>query len=401
MTTHSILAPSAAHRWSRCPASIQMEEDYPDNPSVYAAEGSVFHDIVAECLDQDEDDIIGVLPEDYIGETRNQEGFDIEVDSSMVKFAKQALDYAQALMHGETYIERRVDLSPWLPDDADGNAQGGTLDLGVIQDDMVVICDWKYGLGVPVSPVQNEQLILYALGFWSQYVRGRYDNITHFRLVVFQPRNASGGGVWDCTLGDLLEAGERLSAQAAKTYQVEPPIQAGPIQCQFCAAKPDCNEYHRYNLEQMSLLFEDLTEEEVKLPDTEGMTLERLSVVASHTKMIRKWLDLVNDKVYQSYFEGKDTPGVKVVPGNRGARTWADPDGASQLLVRTVGESKAYNQKLISPAQAEGMLSTRDWQDAQELITRAEPKPILVSEDDPREGMKPAISLFDDETEQD
>ena len=47
---HALLAPSAAHRWLMCPASVPFGLQFPDGEtSVYAEEGTLAH-AAAECI---------------------------------------------------------------------------------------------------------------------------------------------------------------------------------------------------------------------------------------------------------------------------------------------------------------------------------------------------------------
>ena len=41
--THSLLSPSSAHRWLNCPPSARMCEQFPEETSIYAEEGTTAH----------------------------------------------------------------------------------------------------------------------------------------------------------------------------------------------------------------------------------------------------------------------------------------------------------------------------------------------------------------------
>ena len=109
-------------------------------------------------------------------------------------------------------VERQVGLDPWLP------GQFGTLDVGIINDAKreAVIWDWKWGAGVPVSPVKNPQLMLYALGFWNDFILPglEYD----FRLIIEQPRIPGGGGEWVLSHDELMLFGAKVH-EAGQAYR--------------------------------------------------------------------------------------------------------------------------------------------------------------------------------------
>ena len=50
MTLHSRFGASAAHRWMRCPGSIQASEGLPNVSSEFAAEGTLLHGVAEDIL---------------------------------------------------------------------------------------------------------------------------------------------------------------------------------------------------------------------------------------------------------------------------------------------------------------------------------------------------------------
>lgn len=368
-----------------CPGSVREESAYPDEATPWAAEGTVFHEIVAECLE------LGFEPHDFVGQVRKQEGFDIEVTAGMADFAVAGLDRLRELPC-ELFIERRVHLDKWMP------GESGTLDVGMITPEWIGVWDWKYGQGVPVSPDRNKQLMLYALGFWENIARHKTD-AREFRLFIEQPRIAGAGGEWRCDLDDLLAFGEEARARAEATKDPEAPLHAGEKACQFCKHRPNCDEYARFNLDLMMLKFEDLGP---TLPEFDGMTAERRAYVARHAGMFRKWLDDLHARVLSDALSGEPTPGLKAVPGRGGPRQWADMAEAEKILRRALGVKGAYEPpKPLSPTQAEKKVTTRMWNKLRPLVTQSEAKPILVDEADKREAIRPVTDLFNDYDETD
>ena len=79
---HSALGASSAHRWMACPGSVRLGKERGASTSRSgraAAEGSVAHDIAAECLLLDRE------AWEYIGETRSHDGWDFVVDQEMAE----------------------------------------------------------------------------------------------------------------------------------------------------------------------------------------------------------------------------------------------------------------------------------------------------------------------------
>lgn len=370
-----------------CPGSVEAEAKYPDTPSVHAAEGTVMHEIAALCLELD------LEPYAFVGEAWAADGFRVEIDRTMADHIVPGLDYIRE-QGAQIYVEHRVDLTgpeddPWLPGEA------GTLDVGFVHPDRITIWDWKFGRGVPVSPDHNRQMMLYALGFWWEVARHLTD-ATDFRLHIEQPRIPGAGGQWDCTLSDLLAFAEEAKEAAAATRRPDAPRRASLEACMFCKAKDDCREYQQFNLEIVSTKFDDLDAEgPPELPDPEGLTPERRSYIARHAGMFEAFLRGVKATVLAHALAGEPTPGLKAVLGNRGPRTWGDPEKAEQELVRMLGPRKAYEQKILSPTQAEKELGTRQWKKMQKMIVRSAAQPVLVPEGDRREALEAVTSKFD------
>lgn len=369
----------------QCPGSVREEAAYPDDPSPWAAEGTAFHEIVADCLE------FGFEPHDFVGQVLSIDGFEIEVSQDMADFAVRGLDYLREL-DGDLFVEKRVHLDRWMP------GESGTLDVGLITaDGTIIIWDWKYGQGVPVHPERNKQLMLYALGFWDEIARHR-TKATRFKLMIEQPRIPGAGGVWETTLDELLAFAAEAAEAAEATRDPEAPLSAGADACQFCKHRPNCDEFARFNLDLMNKLFDDLDSEDApELPEQDGMTAGRRSYVVAHASMVRKWLDDLYARVMNDALAGNPTPGLKAVPGRGGARTWKDASEAESVLRRALGVKGAYEPpKILSPTQAEKKVSTRMWNKLRTLVTQSEPKPILVPETDRREAIRPVVELFDD-----
>lgn len=182
---HARLGPSAASRWLRCPGSVNFLADIEDEAGEAAAEGSILHGFCEDCLREDREAY------DFVGESRKHDGHELELTEELADMIQDGLDEIDRIP-GKLYVEHRVDLGRWMP------GQFGTLDVGIINRRRIHIWDWKWGF-LPVSPVENEQLMLYALGFWDNIVR-HVSDVRDFRLHIFQPRAPGGGGQWDVTL---------------------------------------------------------------------------------------------------------------------------------------------------------------------------------------------------------
>lgn len=392
---HARLGASSAHRWLRCPGSVRMSDDIKeDRSSEFAAEGTVAHHVRELCI------AFGFEPEEFIGDELGADGFMFTVSEEMAEALRPGIEWVRS-RPGEVVSEMQVTLDRWLP------GQFGTLDVGVLEPDLIVINDLKYGAGVPVSPEKNEQLMLYALGFWDNVARHK-SKATDFLLVIDQPRAIGGGGEWEVTLDELLEFGE----QARKKFDlifpeelregIEDPfawpinpdtyLKAGEKQCLWCAAKGFCDELARHNLDLMSAKFDDLDGDELTLGEMAQFTPARRARLVAQKDLISKWLDAAHAYVLADALAGRPTPGLKAVSGRRGAKAWKDEDKAAAFLLERMTRQFAFTKpKLITPTQAEGLIPKDLHQQMSHLWEQSDGKPALVAEDD----KKPAITLAD------
>jgi len=385
---HTTVSPSSFARVELCPGSVALCATVPEGKkTIYAAQGTVFHRLIALCL------LYGFEPYDFDGLSAKADGFVIEVDDDMIGHLENGLDYVSVQLPKKLYIEKRVDLSEWLPE------QAGTVDIGAYDDEYIYVFDWKYGAGIPVFPKLNRQTMLYALGFWWNIARHK-TKARKFKLFIEQPRNPTGGGMWECDLDDLLFFGKKAGKIMDKAMARNAPLVAGEKQCQFCPAKGVCPEYDRFSTEAMSLKFEDLDGDTLAKDWAPKMTLRRRAFIALHAAMLRDWIDQQHSAVLDAAVGGEEVPLVKCIQGRKPARKWADKDKTEHWLLDRLPRDKVFTRKLISPAQAQKSLGVKDYDKLRELrlVIEGEPKPVLVPLDHPGTPFATIQSKFDDLT---
>lgn len=386
---HARLGPSSASRWLRCPGSVNFLEDNEaeDGGGVPAAEGTILHSFCEDALNQNLDAY------SFVGETREHDGFKLTLDDDLADMMQAGLDVIDTLP-GKLYVEYRVKLDRWMP------GQFGTLDVGLAGKKRIHIWDWKWGFG-PVDPVENDQLRIYALGFWDNVARHVTD-ATDFTLHIWQPRAPGGGGSWNTTLDELLEFGKYVKKQAAATYGKDAPRIPGPKQCQWCdgAKALTCPEYAAYNMALVVADFDDLDDRmemgvPPRMPKFEDLTPERRSYIIEHKAMFIKFLERLERDTLDDALKGRTTPGLKPVAGRTPPAKWKNEEAARPVLERAL-EEEAYRKKLITPSQASKLLPGKIFAKLSDFIERGDPKPILVSEHDSRERLKPLEDEFED-----
>jgi hypothetical protein len=254
---HARLGPSGADRWMVCHGAPNAEDGLPNDSSEFAAEGTAAHEVSDLCLS------LGFEPYEFVGQTYQIDGFTIDFDDDMADALQPGIDWTRE-QPGTFYGECKVDLSEWL-----GEGQFGTSDRFIVAPDMLTVADLKFGRGVPVSPVDNKQAMLYALGAWRRFASHITDPAFPVRIVIDQPRCTGGGGEWMTTLGRLLEFGEEARAAARLTLDPNAPRVASAKGCMWCrrrTAPGGCYAFDEHNLDLLGQKFEDLDDGPIELP---------------------------------------------------------------------------------------------------------------------------------------
>jgi len=208
---HAYLSPSAASRWTSCPSSAYREHQaglkFSDRGSSPAA---------AE----------GILAHSYFEKLMQTGSFDSDEDmKDHLLLCRAALTKNYPGQRWNTEVKIPIYKAFGVPE----NILFGTADLLGTTSETLMIVDLKYGK-YPVSPVENDQLILYAIGA-AEATGWRHLNVD---LVILQPR-AKGRLFkrWSLTLNQLRDHRDRL-LQAVKA-QNKTDVVAGSY-CYFCKA---------------------------------------------------------------------------------------------------------------------------------------------------------------------
>lgn len=385
--------PSDAVRWTRCAAALRFTLDYPNTSSGAADEGTAAHWIREMCLE------LGMDAYDWIGTKVSVGGTLYECDFDMAEALQGGIDEI-CEFDGEIFNEVWVDTTEWVGLDENGKRQGGTVDCGIVGSNLIVLSDLKFGQGVPVPAVRNDQQSLYGLAFYHQIAK-HISDATEFLIIIDQPRNSAGGGYWPVTLAELEKYGQFVKTRAAMADDPDAEFTPGEEQCRWCPAanvpgRPGgCPAHSADMMDAIGLTFDDLdAPEEWTPPVVDEMTIERLIQISDKSSGIKKWLEYCHARVIQHLLEEGPVGGKKAVYGRRPNRKWSSPSAAEAFMLQKL-TSTPFNKKLKSPSQVEKEIGKK-YQVPGALIERGEPKPIVVDIEDARESIAPLNAEFDD-----
>ena len=201
MSSHALLSPSSAHRWLNCPLAPRLEATLPEKPSEYAKEGTIAHSVCEVSAKLHFKSIKKTEYNKVIKKLKTDTLWDDEMLRTAETYVEHLSENAMHFEH-EPYVafEVRVDIADYVPD------AFGKCDCIMFGGDTLIITDYKHGKGVPVSPEENPQLMLYALGALKLYKPLFGGAIKKVAIVIDQPR-LNSYEMWTCATEELLAWG--------------------------------------------------------------------------------------------------------------------------------------------------------------------------------------------------
>lgn len=381
---HALLSPSSSSRWLNCTPSARLAETAENKSSVYAEEGTLFHEICEYCLAQWN---AGVWEPDPFGEELPE----LKDDHLMHPLFKQemfkhARNYCDFVMN-ENYnleksdgackmlLEENVDISEYAPECF------GSVDCQLVGRDTLIVIDLKYGEGVKVYAERNTQMMLYALGA----IKGK-PSIKTIRLVIAQVR-LNHFDVWEISANDLLQWADKVLKPTAKKAFAGKGEQKMGDWCGFCPVKAQCrkqyeavvNDFDRYEYPEL------LTEDEI------CDLIEKID-------KYKGWLESVNKFVYDEALRGHKWKGYKLVAG-RSSRVITDEEAIRQdLLTKKYLEDEIFNIKLKGIGDLEKLVGKKQFSALYGQYVKSKPgNPKLVPDSAPGDEINP-LSDFDIES---
>lgn len=407
---HALLSPSSAKKWLNCPAALACEFGLPNESGQAAVNGTAMHTLAEIHLNQFikqtslplERNLGAYVLNEGKGPVRalaKPEKGAVLITDDFVSQVNKYVDYCRPIIDAADLVEveSRVNLTRVLHPGVMVKATGhngeaiegelvtlhtfGTADLvAVMPDGMLIIGDLKTGRH-KVLAKENKQMMLYALGLLRVYKR-LYD-ITAVRLVIFQPY-AGGADEWDTTPEALEQFGKFAQGRALKAIDAFQrgkkglkPADFRPSNdgCQWCRFAEKCNAKRKV---ASSIAPDDLSD----APDSVELTPDQLKAEWDKLPLMRQHIADIEKAMYAALMRGEKVPGLKLVEGRPGNRSWIDPE----KIIEAYGDG-VMKSVLMSPTEAAKVLP----EDVLSMfVTRKPGQPSIASSDDKRLAWTPA-----------
>lgn len=368
MSTHSPTGASGMARWSACPGSVALCATVPERPSSsYAERGTQAHAMAADWLEtgipavfDNEEDFLAVAEYVRICNTYHS-------PEHQARGAKRGVEY-----QFQTSIEGMY----------------GTSDYWEYWPHLhhLVVLDYKHGEGVYVSPVENKQLMYYALGVVMTQPWG--NEVETIELGIVQPRCMANTDekalrTWTIDRVKLFEFEIVLKKAIEETRKPNAPLVPGE-HCRFCPAQAVCPAITQQRDIALASDFKAVVESQAKVYD-----VRTLAAALDMRETLKAYLTALDEFAYRELNAGVEVPGYKLVE-KRAQRKYKDPVLLENTLKAAGLGSVIYTKpELLSPAQLEKVIPSHKGLIAEHVVSESSGLTV-VPVSDKRPGINPA-----------
>lgn len=322
MAHSKIVGGSTAKRVINCPGSVALCNAAPEKPSSsYAEEGTLLHNTIAEWLADGKKPIANdILTQDLIDEKYT-------VALELLNEVDPKFDMAYA-------VEVEVGFGDFIPD------VFGSCDLLGRLDNRAIVLDWKFGNGVIVEAIENEQLMFYAAAAMrTEKAQWAFKDVQEVELIIIQPPMIKR---WVTTVERIKAFEQQLLSAVNASMKIDAPLHEGS-HCKWCAAKPTCP------------LMTGAVDRALKVK-IDTIDAPTINAYLENAEILEEWIKDLRALAFTMLESGRDLPSYKLV-AKRATRKWSDEVEAKAALIATgLTESDVMEASFISPAQAEKKL---------------------------------------------
>ncbi len=380
---HARFAPSASKRWISCPGSITLipPGTVEGKASVYAHEGTVCHNIAADCLREKEP------ASKYLGETVDEVKITQELADAIQMYVDEIIAIATEMKVTGGKIEFKVKITEdcW-----------GTVDASMWNPKILSINDAKFGKGVIVEAEDNTQMMIYGIGTLKMLKEEGLPLPETIEMRIIQPRTVNPVRLFTMTLLELQTWAKEVLAPALTTLRKEDTTCVPGDHCMWCVIGPHCKAQAGVMLEKAAQAFAPFTgvdpPEEIATGGDPLLALEEIAKLALSFKPIEEWIKSIRAELTVQALAGEEVPYFKLVAG-RSVRKWDEDEDTLVKFLEGHGVD-AYSKKLKTPPAVEKEMGKKKAKEIElyDLITKPSGKPTLVPESDKRPAIEQNVS---------
>ena len=362
-STHARFSPSAANRRLHCPPSLMLEEQFQDEESAYAAEGTAGHAMAEHLIKKYLKQRTRRPVSDYYSDEL------LEAVDGYVSFVQGEIEGARRVCKDPVFtVEQRVDAAEYV------EGCFGTADMVIVTDSYIHIIDLKLGRGVQVDAERNPQLMIYGLGVLSK-AELLYDPKV-VRLIIFQPR-LDHCSTWEIDPAELKQWGEDVLRPTGAMALMGAGEFAAGSWCRFCKARNQC----RARAEEFLKLAQMEFRQPALLDD------EEVAEVLRRSDELAKWAaDVYAFAQDEAIIHGKQWPGFKIVEG-RSVRKYSS-EAEVIAAAQASGYTDIFKKTLIGIGDMERLMGKEEFQRVLgSLVYKPQGKLTLVPDSDKRNAI--------------
>lgn len=331
---HSPMGGSKAECIINCPGSVPLGKGLPNPDSEFSAEGTLAHEIAAECLEHEVDAWTRIDEEKGITKEM-ADAIQVYLDDVRShKFKKE-----------ESFIEHKFAV-PGLH-----KHYRGILDFAAVKQSdtsTLHLWDYKHGVGIQVEVVDNSQLKYYGTGMIFD-LKENYDiSIDKVIFTIAQPRGFHSDGPIrsvEYTREELFTWAQDTMIPAMVRAETDTTTVAGEW-CRFCPVRfRDCPALRK---DMKALSIKTQIQDEGDLSKIEHLSDERIGEylkLAEKVNIVKKAMETL---AFQRLRAGKNIPGKKLIVAS-GNRQWRE---GAEAKLKEKFKNQAYKPgALLSPAQ--------------------------------------------------
>ncbi len=364
MGAHARFSPSSGKRYLSCPPSLRLEEQFEDEQSPYAAEGSAGHAMAEYLINKHLKKRVKRPVSDYYSDEL------MEAIDDYAAYCIDQIEQARAVCEAPFIsAEQRVSLEEHI------EGCFGTADMVIATNEKLHIIDLKLGKGVMVDAEENTQLMIYGQGMLDM-LSMLYD-IQTVELTIVQPR-LEHFSTWEISAEELRKWTEEVLEPGAKLALAgEGEYKAGD-HCRFCKARFKCRARAEEYLKLAQMEF----------AEPPLMSDDEIAEVLTKADALKRWAEEIYTYAQnEAVTNHKEWPGFKLVLG-RSNRKYTDEEDVAKAA-KDAGYTDIYKQSLIGITEMEKLMGKKKFNEILgAYVYKPDGKVTLVPDSDKREAVQ-------------